>query len=193
IGDDGKDCNGQQCCYNSSGRLVPANKTGASFSYRAHQEGCNPYKSAGKVPWLSHLLIDVFPYYHCCLRSDTKTCNYFRKLRPAPDCAGYVAPTIGLCTGDPHILTFDGNMYTFNGLGEFQMVEVGDRDVVLQSRNAATASESDLDFVVAQLLSSKQLVLASKATTLACWSSSWWRSRRLGEKQSIYRSRMGLR
>ncbi|XP_071814712.1 sushi domain-containing protein 2-like [Apostichopus japonicus] len=140
-GDDGDDCNGQQCCYDCcSGDLLTTKTLGASFSYRAHQAGCRPYKSAGKIPWLSHLLLDVFPYYHCCQRSDTVTCNCFRKLRPAPDCAGYVAPTIGLCTGDPHILTFDGNMYTFNGLGEFQMVDVGDRDVVLQSRNAATAS-----------------------------------------------------
>ncbi|PIK39480.1 putative sushi domain-containing protein 2-like [Apostichopus japonicus] len=133
-GGDGDDCNGQQCCYDCcSGDLLTTKTLGASFSYRAHQAGCRPYKSAGKIPWLSHLLLDVFPYYHCCQRSDTVTCNCFRKLRPAPDCAGYVAPTIGLCTGDPHILTFDGNMYTFNGLGEFQMVEVGDRDVVLQS------------------------------------------------------------
>ncbi|XP_071813827.1 uncharacterized protein [Apostichopus japonicus] len=38
-----------------------------------------------------------------------------------------------VCSGDPHTLTLDGNLYTFNGWGEFLMVKVGDGDVTLQA------------------------------------------------------------
>ncbi|XP_071814010.1 sushi domain-containing protein 2-like [Apostichopus japonicus] len=45
----------------------------------------------------------------------------------------YIAGRFAVCSGDPHMLTLDGNLYTFNGWGEFLMIIVGDGDVMLQA------------------------------------------------------------
>ncbi len=36
--------------------------------------------------------------------------------------------------GDPHIVTLDGHKYTFNGKGEFMLVETHDGNFTLQGR-----------------------------------------------------------
>jgi len=36
--------------------------------------------------------------------------------------------------GDPHVLTLDGKNYTFNGLGEYTMIDVNDGFFQLQAR-----------------------------------------------------------
>ena len=40
------------------------------------------------------------------------------------------APTFG----DPHVLTLDGRNYTFNGLGEYTMIDINDGFFQLQAR-----------------------------------------------------------
>lgn len=71
--------------------------------------------------------------------------------------------------GDPHIVTLDGFKYTFNGLGEFVLIETTDGSFTLQGRmvqakdengvdisatafSAIVARESDSDTVQLQLL-----------------------------------------
>ncbi|CAL8149102.1 unnamed protein product [Orchesella dallaii] len=43
--------------------------------------------------------------------------------RASQNCVGYQPPAIATIFGDPHIYTFDGLPYTFNGRGEFVLVK----------------------------------------------------------------------
>ena len=56
---------------------------------------------------------------------------------------------LGMLFGDPHFRTFDGLPYTFNGLGEYTLVDAnsGDSKILLQVRtaDASLASTSELD------------------------------------------------
>ncbi|KAK9522174.1 hypothetical protein VZT92_018657 [Zoarces viviparus] len=43
-------------------------------------------------------------------------------------------PREGVVLGDPHVITFDGLGYTFNGKGEFCLVSSADRELSVQAR-----------------------------------------------------------
>ena len=46
--------------------------------------------------------------------------------------------------GDPHINTLDGRMYSFNGLGEYTMLEYNNNDTfVLQARTGKAFNNSE--------------------------------------------------
>ena len=64
---------------------------------------------------------------------------------------------IGMLFGDPHFRTFDGKAYTFNGLGEYVLVDAMDGEFVIQIRTAvangtATLMGTSISAVAAQLL-----------------------------------------
>ena len=44
--------------------------------------------------------------------------------------------------GDPHIVTLDGLKYTFNGLGEYVLIQVGDGTFTLQARMVRISNPS---------------------------------------------------
>lgn len=46
--------------------------------------------------------------------------------------------------GDPHIVTLDGHKYTFNGKGEFLLIEALDGSFVLQGRMAGAPEATDI-------------------------------------------------
>ena len=50
--------------------------------------------------------------------------HFFKRFerRPSQDCVGYQPPGGATVFGDPHVYTFDGLPYTFNGKGEFVLV-----------------------------------------------------------------------
>lgn len=51
-------------------------------------------------------------------------CMTFRfERRVSQNCVGYQPPAVATVFGDPHIFTFDGLPYTFNGRGEFVLVK----------------------------------------------------------------------
>ena len=49
---------------------------------------------------------------------------------------------LGWLFGDPHIRTLDGLSYTFNGLGEYVLLETADGNFTLQGRTARALSDN---------------------------------------------------
>ena len=56
----------------------------------------------------------------CKLTSPSYVLRFER--RASQDCVGYQPPGGATVFGDPHVYTFDGLPYTFNGKGEFVLV-----------------------------------------------------------------------
>ncbi|XP_071486755.1 uncharacterized protein [Diadema antillarum] len=79
---------------------------------------------------------DVLPQYFCCSRSgNQRFCRMYESLRPPSTCRFYRNPFIAWFFGDPHINTLDNRGYTFNGLGEYVMLEyTNGNPFVLQAR-----------------------------------------------------------
>uniref|UniRef100_A0A1Q3FJ17 Putative mucin/alpha-tectorin n=2 Tax=Culex tarsalis TaxID=7177 RepID=A0A1Q3FJ17_CULTA len=116
----------QQCCYDRNGYLMLSyDQMWGSRPRRNHNIGQMPWNEANKVPTLSTWFHDVRPYYSCCMWQDEQAvgCETFRfERRPSQDCIAYQSPAVGAVFGDPHIVTFDGLQYTFNGMGEFVLL-----------------------------------------------------------------------
>lgn len=74
------------------------------------------------------MLHDTMPFLFCCKwqakGENADTCQKYNSLRASQECTSYKGPAIGSVYGDPHIVTFDGLNYTFNGKGEFSLVHV---------------------------------------------------------------------
>ncbi|XP_069789027.1 sushi domain-containing protein 2 isoform X2 [Narcine bancroftii] len=113
---------GQQCCYDAEGRqILTVDSMGGSTPDRGHDWGSPPYEKPPRVPGFSHGLYDVISFYYCCLWSDN--CQQYTDLRPSSDCRTYCPPKVGSAFGDPHLFTFDGANFTFNGMGEYTLVK----------------------------------------------------------------------
>ncbi|KAI0212706.1 Mucin-like protein [Lamellibrachia satsuma] len=107
-----------------------------------------------------HEKADVTPKKWCCQLTDN--CEYFYRVRPMDRCwnnhpiigrrrvgcpgsdsdsfrgnrATDAPSTLGWLYGDPHIRTLDGFQYTFNGLGEYTLIETTHGTFTLQCRTA---------------------------------------------------------
>ncbi|KAF5296959.1 hypothetical protein FQR65_LT10111 [Abscondita terminalis] len=117
---------GQQCCYDRNQYLMLSHdQLWGSSPHRCHNLGYSPWNEATKVPTLSHWLHDIVPKYLCCRWNyeQSSGCRSLRtQRRPTQDCVGYQSPAVAGVFGDPHFLTFDDVLYTFNGKGEFVLV-----------------------------------------------------------------------
>ncbi|XP_030643371.1 sushi domain-containing protein 2-like [Chanos chanos] len=124
---------GQQCCYDSTGaQVLTADSIGGSTPDRGHDWGSPPYRRPPRIPGASHWIYDVLSFYYCCLWSDN--CHYYFKNRPSSDCRTYKSPKAGVVYGDPHYITFDGNRYTFNGMGEYSLLLSAKYGLIIQGR-----------------------------------------------------------
>ncbi|EDV24274.1 uncharacterized protein TRIADDRAFT_14672, partial [Trichoplax adhaerens] len=78
----------------------------------------------------------------CCIKSSL--CNLYISKRPINACRGYRPPRRAWTWGDPHIKTLDGKQYTFNGLGEYVLLQTGNRSFILQGRTMRTITNGSL-------------------------------------------------
>uniref|UniRef100_A0A8D2CW48 Mucin-4 n=1 Tax=Sciurus vulgaris TaxID=55149 RepID=A0A8D2CW48_SCIVU len=86
----------------------------------------------------------------CCRWNDKPFfCFLYQQRRPRVSCARYRPLRPAWTFGDPHITTLDGANYTFNGLGDFLLVQARDRNssFLLQGRTAQTGSARATNFI----------------------------------------------
>uniref|UniRef100_A0A8C4WVV9 Uncharacterized protein n=1 Tax=Eptatretus burgeri TaxID=7764 RepID=A0A8C4WVV9_EPTBU len=67
---------------------------------------------------------ELDPFDNCCMKSNSwEFCRYYVERRPNDFCFRYRPPFIAALFGDPHLTTLDGVSYTFNGLGDFVILQ----------------------------------------------------------------------
>ncbi|XP_040859514.1 sushi domain-containing protein 2 [Ochotona curzoniae] len=124
---------GQQCCYIADGtQLLTADSTSGSTPDRGHDWGAPPYRQPPRIPGLSHWSYDVISFYYCCLWAPE--CHRYMQRRPSSDCHTYRPPRVASAFGDPHFVTFDGTSFTFNGRGEYVLMEASTTKLRVQAR-----------------------------------------------------------
>ncbi|XP_051047574.1 mucin-4 [Phodopus roborovskii] len=86
----------------------------------------------------------------CCHLNDKPSfCVQYHHRRPRVSCAWYRPPRFAWTYGDPHITTLDNATYTFNGLGDFLLVQAQDTNssFLLEGRTAQTGSAKATNFI----------------------------------------------
>jgi len=110
----GNNGGGRKCCYDNQGSLIDnAQNGGRTMRYFIGQNF--------EIQLIKNFLADVFPYLTCCQLTPSKCTNFIerRPIAPTP----WIPPTTGGGFGDPHFVTLDGKFWTFNGLGEYVLIE----------------------------------------------------------------------
>ncbi|XP_036075525.1 mucin-4 isoform X2 [Rousettus aegyptiacus] len=93
---------------------------------------------------------ELEPQQWCCHWNDQPfLCALYQQRWPRISCAGYHPPRPAWMFGDPHITTLDQVSYTFNGLGDFLLVQAqdGNSSFLLQGRTAQTGSAQASNFI----------------------------------------------
>ena len=111
----------QQCCYNKLGNLLVGPLEGGTLDMANSDH--SPFQ---------HWKQDVLPYYSCC-KKENKCVKYYEK-RPSDDGSRWQPPITTGGSGDPHFLTLDGLDYTFNGYGEYTLLEIPSSHFTIQTR-----------------------------------------------------------
>ena len=123
---------GSQCVYDPNGEFMGDPPNGGTAD-KYSPDGCSSVTDGLKcVNVLLHVLHDVLPYHVCKFVDELET--YF-EYRPPGECTNTVGCRPAQGNGDPHITTFDLFQYTFNGNGEFILVQdVFNDDFEVQAR-----------------------------------------------------------
>ena len=79
---------------------------------------------------------------------------------------------IGFGNGDPHIVTLDGATYTFNGRGEYTLVEVLSTGFALQARTEPVSETSNATQFSAFAMGIKDEDLAAEVCSMLATQSS---------------------
>ncbi|XP_077993986.1 uncharacterized protein LOC144447778 [Glandiceps talaboti] len=128
---------GQQCCYRDDHSFIDGYDSLWESSYMARYQWINRFGMFNYVAYMQWIELDILPRYFCCTASsDPAFCDMYEEKRPRGSCSGYEPPNIGFMFGDPHITTLDSATYTFNGLGEYILVDVNNDMFELQARTS---------------------------------------------------------
>ncbi|CAH1773875.1 unnamed protein product [Owenia fusiformis] len=111
---------GRECCYSWLDGALNIDQTNAGFLQLYHEDYYNE----------EHQREDKLPYSWCC--ENSQLCDYYELARPISTSENYIPLSATYSIGDPHIETLDGFYYTFNGLGEYILLDTD--NVMLQGR-----------------------------------------------------------
>jgi len=87
-------------------------------------------KNDRSFPSIKNFIGDILPRIFCCVKS--KNCDLFQVKRKVKNDmkkkrstlpSSTLTSKVGICYGDPHFLTFDEQVWRFNGKGEFILLE----------------------------------------------------------------------
>ncbi|XP_031574157.1 mucin-like protein isoform X2 [Actinia tenebrosa] len=109
----------QECCYSNDWRSNGALIVGHPGGGGALRENYETNEVNNAYDW-------------CCAQSTM--CHLYYQRRPSDDCKQYEPPEWSWMWGDPHFVTLDGKNYTFNGLGEYVMLDAKNGFFQLQAR-----------------------------------------------------------
>ncbi|XP_068725626.1 mucin-like protein [Montipora capricornis] len=132
----------QLCCYSidwdvSFGSLKVGEPDGGHVSAELYR-----YSWWWYFPWSGTVVTDQEAYKSCCVDTPYLCSNVFYRYRPSHDCSGYFFLPRRLFCCDPHFKTLDGGNYTFNGIGEYVMVDGQDGKFQLQARTGLAQGNS---------------------------------------------------
>ncbi|XP_019636957.1 PREDICTED: mucin-like protein isoform X1 [Branchiostoma belcheri] len=136
----------RSCCYSHS--YWRSEWRGGWFRWRIMGGSLLTGHQGGHLYMGDTNTVDEEAYQQCCVKSagvrNGWYCGRFAQLRPlsAPTahgnpCKNYPV-NIGWIRawGDPHITTLDGTQYTFNGLGEYVLLDIDSGEYQLQARTS---------------------------------------------------------
>ncbi|XP_044174744.1 uncharacterized protein LOC114975818 isoform X3 [Acropora millepora] len=124
----------QLCCYSTEWEDFGALKIGSPEGGHISVTRYNTYYGKTEV------LTDTEAYKFCCVEGFF--CDFFYQYRPSDTCQFYQPPPRPWFWGDPHIRTLDGGNYTFNGLGEYVMLDAESGTFQLQARTGLAQGNS---------------------------------------------------
>lgn len=113
------------CCYNNNVFIEGVNAVSTIKNHLRRYSDTTSRKHSD----------DVAAFSYCCKNSNknlNQFCNEYVVRRPPSTCANYIAPLSSSALGDPHIITIDTANYTFNGLGEYDLVLLNDSGTTFQ-------------------------------------------------------------
>ncbi|XP_064388044.1 uncharacterized protein LOC135336225 isoform X3 [Halichondria panicea] len=106
----------QLCCYSRQSGALLGDRTSGSDASSSSLLRFNPFSQQS-----DYLEFDYNFQESCCKNSDM--CQEYTRLRPSHDCSSYRPQRRGWFWGDPHVTTLDGDVFTFNGWGEYSLLE----------------------------------------------------------------------
>ncbi|XP_043926724.1 mucin-4-like [Protopterus annectens] len=99
---------------------------------------------------IQNVAFEMNPYSWCCKNVNKQAfCDKYAEKRPKVTCTNYISPSIKTAYGDPHFTTLDGKSFTFNGLGDFILVNATDENTsfILEGRTNQTSGDSYTSFI----------------------------------------------
>jgi len=106
-----------KCCYsNTRSKVYEVSKLVDNYGIQDDRS----------FPSIKNFIGDILPRIFCCVKSSN--CNLFQEKRKVENTknkrsSSTLTSKVGICYGDPHFLTFDEQVWRFNGKGEFILLE----------------------------------------------------------------------
>ncbi|XP_064385443.1 uncharacterized protein LOC135334236 isoform X4 [Halichondria panicea] len=119
------------CCYSTSEESL-----GALLGSPFQSEASSPLRFHPYTERDDFMEYDYHFQRSCCFSESDNMCPTYTNQRRADECLSYTPSEFAWFWGDPHFTTLDGAGYTFNGWGEYSLLEINTSDVqfLLQGR-----------------------------------------------------------